>query len=174
MWSPDRLLSWADFKAEPNPAAFEDAHSAITYRPTWVVKSEQDACGAVFFLIADLQIKTEFLPMLSWARPVRDDVMLLHEQGHFDLGKIVADENLDSVRSRLYGQRFPTRGKNEEQCKQFAKEDSAVMVDHEIRHILNVLADRRAKYDLDTKYGADLCEQSRYDGLFGMLRKSRP
>lgn len=170
VWSSSRFLSCSDFKAEPNPSAFEDAHSTINYRPTWMVESVQDACGTVFFLIADLCITTEFWPALSWIRQGSDDQLLLHEQGHFDMGEIVARENLDHVRNNLYRRRFPTRGKNEEQRKQFAKEDSAAIVDLEMKCVRDRLADWRVRYDSDTKYGTDSQEQSKYDALFRVLR----
>ena len=39
-WSDDLFLKWSDFKAEDNPAVFEDSHSVIKYRFTWTVNSE--------------------------------------------------------------------------------------------------------------------------------------
>ena len=168
-WSPGRPLSWADFRADPNPAAFEDAHCAITYRPTWVVDSRQDERGTVFFLIRNLLLTTEFVPHLSWARPARTPVMLHHEQGHFDLGEIVMREGLAAIQSALYGRMFPTRGKNEDQRRQFAKEDSAMLIDSEVRALLGRLGERRARYDAETEYGAN-AQQAGYDEIFAGLR----
>ena len=30
-WTPDFTLKWSDFKAESNPAVFEDSHSVVKY-----------------------------------------------------------------------------------------------------------------------------------------------
>jgi len=39
-WSSDYSLTWSDFKAEYNPAIYEDSHSVIKYRFTWTVNSD--------------------------------------------------------------------------------------------------------------------------------------
>ena len=164
-WSPDLTLSWADFQAEQNPAEIEDAYSAIRYRPRWTVGSEQSVDGSILFEISDLRIATEFWPVLSWARPNCDDVVLRHQQGHFDLGELVMREEVGRVRSSVCGTRFPTRGKNEEQRKQNAREDSALVVESEIRKLGAVLAARQAEYDRDTQHGADSAVQRRFDDM---------
>ena len=40
-WSPDYCLNWSDFKAESNPATYEDSHSFIKYGFTWIVDSDK-------------------------------------------------------------------------------------------------------------------------------------
>ena len=164
-WSPGLTLSWADFQAEQNPAELEDAYSAIRYRPRWTVGSEQSADGSILFEISDLRISTEFWPVLSWARPDCDDAVLCHQQGHFDLGELVMRQEVERVRIFVCGTRFPTRGKNEEQRKQNAREDSALVVESAVRKLDAVLAARQAEYDRDTQHGADSAAQRRFDGM---------
>ena len=173
-WSPDRPLTWSDFEADANPAALEDAYSSITYHPTWTVESEHaDQNGGtdvILFTIHNLQIATMFSPVLSWARPPRSDAMLHHQQGHFDLGEIVMRENLASVRDSVYGRKFETRGKNEDQRKQFAKEDSGRIMASKMQDLCEYLGVRHMQYDKDTRCGADCDEQLRYDNMFASLR----
>ena len=40
-WSQNYCLKWSDFKAESNPAIYEDSHSFIKYGFTWVVNSDK-------------------------------------------------------------------------------------------------------------------------------------
>ncbi|MCG3779025.1 MAG: hypothetical protein JW390_10034 [Nitrosopumilus sp.] len=41
VWSDDTKLTWSNFKAESNPAVFEDSHSAIHYGFTWIIDSDK-------------------------------------------------------------------------------------------------------------------------------------
>ena len=54
--------------------------------------------------------------------------LLKHEQGHFDLAELVKWNNLDKIQNEFYKKKFPTRGQNEEQRKQFAREDSGKLI----------------------------------------------
>ncbi len=170
IWSQSRLLAWSDFKADPNPAVFEDAHSAIRYRPTWTINSGQDEDGRAFFSIVNLHMIVEFHPRLSWARPARDDRLLHHEQGHFDLAELFIRNNIGKIRDILYGRRFPVRGGNVDQCKQFAKEDSGLVVNSETDVLENRLDTVRAEYDTETEYGMHAAGQADYDKIFAALR----
>ena len=60
-WTPNFTLSWSDFQAESNPAVFEDSHSVIKYRFTWVVDSEI-VDKKIVFLINDISLFVEFHP----------------------------------------------------------------------------------------------------------------
>lgn len=170
MWSAKRPLTWHDFKAESNPAIFEDAHSAITYRPTWITGSEEDGDRAVFF-IKDVSVTAEFIPRLSWVRPGHsDDAMLRHEQGHFDMAELVWREWRGRFSGEMSKRRFPTRGGNEEQRKQNARDDSAQIVVPIVDAMKEDLARRRKEYDQETNFGADARRQSWYDAEFARLR----
>lgn len=174
-WSPDRPLLWSDFKADVNPAVYEDAYSAVGYRPEWTVGSvrEDNGDGAgdkILFVIADLHIFTEFRPALSWARPLCGDLELRHQQGHFDLGEYTMREVLSDIRDSLYGRRFPTRGKNEDQRRQLAKEDSVLVIEPAMRVLRDRLEAAQTEYDTVTDHGCDTRAQSKYDDKFATLR----
>ncbi len=170
VWSGQRNLSWYDFKAEPNPAVFEDAHSSIKYRPTWTVNSEKMGSQILFF-IENLEISVEFHSLLSWVREsYADDNLLKHEQGHFDLAELTKNEKLSELQNILYEKKYPTRGQNEEQRKQFAKEDSGKMIFQEVEKLEELLEKRRHDYDEETNFGQILEYQTKYDSIFKKLR----
>ena len=169
-WSKNNFLNWSDFKAESNPAVFEDSYSVIKYHCTWIVDSEQFGRDIVF-LIGNIQISVEFHPVLSWVRESEiSDSLLNHEQGHFDLGELVKRENLNYIQEVFYNKHYPTRGQNEEQRKQFAKEDSTKFIYEKIENLEKILFDRRLEYDKLTNFGQNQEQQQNFDKLFEKLR----
>lgn len=169
-WSKYSFLKWSDFKAESNPGSFEDAHSAIKYRCTWTVNSEKMG-SQILFLIENLQINVEFHSILSWVRTSQSNEQLLnHEQGHFDLAELVKRENEVNLQKTFYGKYYPTRGQNEEQRKQFAKDDSGKIIAKAIEKLEQSLSQRRDIYDTETNYGQNLDKQKQYDAVFDKLR----
>lgn len=169
-WTPEYSLKWSDFKAESNPAVFEDSHSVVKYRFTWTINSEKIAEHIVFF-IEDIHIFTEFHSLLSWVRlSEANDSLLNHEQGNFDLAEMVKNENLLKFHEKFYSKHFFTRGKNEEQRKQFAKEDSGKMINAEVEKLQALYDEKSLKYHDETNFGLNFEQQSRYDLLFKQLR----
>ena len=170
VWMPERFLKWSDFKAESNPAAFEDSHSVIKYRFTWTVSSEK-IDDQIMFLIENIHLSVEFISNLSWFRVSQNTENLLrHEQGHFDLSELVKRENICNLHDRFYGKHFPTRGQNEDQQKQFAKEDSGRMIAMEVEKLETILEKRREEYDAQTEFGQNAEKQLKYDLIFEKLR----
>ena len=171
-WSKDYLLDWSDFKAESNPAAFEDAHSTIKYRYTWTVNS--DSVGnQIRFFIENIGLTTEFHPLLSWVRqPQATSQLLNHEQGHFDLTELLRPEIITKIQNVFVGKKFPTRGQNQEQQKQFAREDSGLLIAKEIEKLEKYLFEKQEEYDKQTNYGQIIEKQQEYDNLFKNLRNN--
>ncbi len=170
VWSNDSFLRWSDFKAESNSAAFEDSHSIIKYRYTWTVNSDKLE-NQILFFIENIQLSVEFHPVLSWVRLSQaNDALLKHEQGHFDLAELVKRENHEKLKNKFHEKQFPTRGKNEEQRKQFAKQDSGKMIAEEIEKLEEILSQRRQEYDVQTNFGQNLEKQLEYNSIFDELR----
>ncbi len=170
VWSNDSFLRWSDFNAESNPAAFEDSHSVIKYRYTWTVNSEKIASQVLFF-IENIQLSVEFYPVLPWVRTLQtNDDLLKHEQGHFDLAELIKRENLEKLQNKFHKKQFPTRGKNEEQRKQFAKEDSGKMIAIEVQKLEEILSQKRQEYDEQTNFGQNLEKQLEYNSTFDRLK----
>ena len=167
--SKDSFLKWSDFEAESNPAVFEDSHCIIKYRYTWTVNSDKME-NQILFFIDNIQLSVEFHPLLSWVRISQaNDDLLKHEQGHFDLAELIKRENLEKLQNKFHEKRFPTRGKNKEQQKQFAKEDSGKMIADEVEKLEQILFQRRQEYDEQTTFGQNLEKQSEYNLTFDKL-----
>jgi len=172
-WSKDRVLTWSDFKAESNPASYEDAHSVIKYRYTWTVNSESVG-NQIKFFIENINLTTEFYPLLSWVRQSQATSNLLkHEQGHFDLAELLRSKIVDHIQNIFDGKKFPTRGQNQEQQKQFAREDSGLMIANEIEKWEKHLCEKQEEYDALTNFGQILEKQLYYDDMFKKLRNSK-
>lgn len=170
VWSKNEFLTWSDYKAESHPGAFEDAHSTIKYRCTWTVNSEKIG-NEILFFIENIILHTEFYPLLSWVRPSQtSDDLLKHEQGHFDLAQSVNIENIKKLQDLFYGKQYQTRGKNEEQRKQFAKEDSGRMIALEVEKLDKYLLEQRYAYDVETDYGKNIEKQKKFNLMFAQLR----
>lgn len=170
MWSAENSLSWSDFKSEANLGAYEDSHSFIKYHYTWTVTSDNVGPKIVFF-IENIQLFTQFHCVLSWVRPNQENPPLLnHEQGHFDLSELIKLQHIDELKNKFKGKFYPTRGANEEQRKQFAKEDSGKMIIKEIEKLEKILSEKRQDYDQETEYGSNQKMQSEYDSIFSKLR----
>ncbi|MCE2614913.1 MAG: hypothetical protein LVO36_03315 [Nitrosopumilus sp. (ex Thoosa mismalolli)] len=169
IWSKDRLLSWSDFKAESNPAVYEDSHSYIKFHCTWTVNSEKMDRDILFY-IENLQLHVHFHTLLSWVRESEiSDSLLLHEQGHFDLAETIRQENIVKFQDTFYEKQFPTRGQNEEQRKQNAKEDSGIIISQELEKLEQILLQKREEYDTLTNFGNNQSEQQKFNQTFASL-----
>jgi len=170
-WSKNNLLHWSDFTAEPNPAAFEDSSSSIKYYHTWTVHSEMSG-DKIYFLIDEVKLTTNFFRHLSWFRPqYASENLLKHEQGHFDLAESFRLEITEKISNKFKNKKFPTRGQNEEQRKQFAREDSGLMLSKELATYAEILMEKRTKYDEETEFGQNLIAQKKYDDALSYLRE---
>ena len=169
-WSKDRPLMLSDFLAESNPGEFADALSTIKYHHTWTVKSEM-IDGRVHYYIDNIHLQTQFLRHLSWIREQNaSQTLLKHQQGHFDLAEWFRPMITERILSKFKGKKFPTRGKNDEQKKQFAKEDSGLMILTELEKYYKDLQSLRKKYDDETEFGLNSDKQNDYDEKFFRLR----
>ena len=168
-WSQNYCLKWSDFKAESNPAIYEDSHSFIKYGFTWIIDSDK-LNGNIIFLINQIKVSVEFHPLLSWVRISElSDNLLKHEQGHFDLAEMLKKDYDKILKNKFYDKVFPTRGQNNAQRKQFAKEDSGKMIANEVDKLTKILSNKREEYDVETNFGKNLEMQLKYDQLFKNL-----
>jgi len=74
------------------------------------------------------------------------------------------------LKNKFYEKQFPTRGKNEDQRKQFAREDSGKMIAKEVEKLEVILFHRRKEYDEETNFGQNLEKQSDYNIIFDKLK----
>ncbi len=171
-WSKGYFLDWLDFQAESNPAVFEDVHSTIKYRYTWTVNS--DSVGnQIRFFIENIDLTAVFHPLLSWVRQSQATPQLLkHEQGHFDFAELLRPEITQQIQNVFNEKKFSTRGQNPDQQKQFAREDSGLLIANEIGKWEKYLFEKQEEYDKQTNYGQIVEKQQEYDIMFKKLRNT--
>ena len=86
LWTPNRKLSWADFKAKPqnNSDAAATTASGISYG----FSAEVNGRGET---IVNYEVNAYFYPKESWYKPsLANDLILSHEQLHFDIAELFA------------------------------------------------------------------------------------
>ena len=98
-----------------------------------------------------------------------NDSLLNHEQGNFDLAELIKRNHEKILASNFYDKFFPTRGQNDAQRKQFAKEDSGRMISNEISELSKIFSEKRKDYDIETDFGKNFDNQSKYNQLFEKL-----
>jgi len=109
--------------------------------------------------------------LLSWVRQSQaSNELLNHEQGKFDLAELFKFNITEEINNMFDGENFSTRGQNPEQQKQFAREDSGLMIASEIEKFEKILYQKQEEYDIQTNYGHVLEKQQEYDYLFKKLR----
>lgn len=85
LWSADKRLRWSDFRGKVPPAAVPAATTAsgISYKYSAnLIHHEVEL---------DFEVNAYFYPNESWYKPeVCDDLILSHEQLHFDISELFA------------------------------------------------------------------------------------
>ena len=171
LWSRNYFLNWSDFQADSNPSAFEDSSSEIKFHYTWTVDSEMEN-GKVYYEIKNIHLSTYFLRHLSWVRRGQNSLNLLkHEQGHFDLAELSRFGIEEHVQNSFHNKKFLSRGKNDEEQKQSAREDSGMMISKELEKWNLYLSKKREEYDRETEFGLNIKSQQEYDNKFAELRE---
>ena len=78
-WSVDRKLTWKDFRAQPDKNSTNAALTSSSIN----IEFGYNNSGLKY------KIKCRFDQNLSWGR-IKNDYILAHEQGHFDIAEIHA------------------------------------------------------------------------------------
>jgi hypothetical protein len=87
-WSKERRLTWSDFKASPDPSS---PNAALTGTSIKFDFSYSSAKGFQY------HISCQFDKTKSWGR-VKNEYILMHEQGHFDIAEIYARKLCKALR----------------------------------------------------------------------------
>jgi hypothetical protein len=74
------------------------------------------------------------------------------------------------LENTFYDKVFPTRGQNDAQRKQFAKEDSGRMILKKINKLTEILLKKREEYDVETNFGNNIEIQLKYTEIFEKLK----
>lgn len=78
-WNASRKLSWADYKASPDPNSDAAASTTTSLSIEYNISSDRFS----------YKIKSRFSKTRSWVLH-KTDYILSHEQGHFDLAEVYA------------------------------------------------------------------------------------
>lgn len=136
LWNANKRLSWSDFKEKKplNARAAAITASGITY--------QFSTSGTSDNIEIDFEISTHFYPNKSWYQPeLCDDVILGHEQLHFDI-------------SELYARKMRKRLANTKLTKNVKAEVKSIY-----REILKELDDFQNAYDDETNFSRNLEQQ---------------
>jgi predicted secreted Zn-dependent protease len=76
-WNPEKKLAWPDFKQRPDPGSPNAALTSTTIKFDYSYSEGK----------LKTQIRCQFDMNRSWGR-IRNDYILSHEQGHFDIAEI--------------------------------------------------------------------------------------
>nr|WP_299341944.1 DUF922 domain-containing protein [Allomuricauda sp.] len=143
-WSPDLKLTWADFKGKIPPAAVPAATTAsgISYRYSAnLIHHEVDL---------DFEVTAFFYPNESWYKPeVCDDLILSHEQLHFDIAELFARK----MRRELERTSFSDNVKAE--------------IRRIYKDILQELQDYQERYDWETNFSRNREKQLEWNERVG-------
>lgn len=134
-WSAIRKLRWSDFKGKPFNAKSELA--VTDYSISYSIHSFGDMLHIV--------VKNCFSPQTSWTKDSTRKLLLIHEQGHFDLVEIYARK----IRQALRNVNF----KYDSVSKQFNRIYA---------YYYDQLNAERDAYDVVTEYSMNLIEQKRF------------
>src|SRR5690606_480735 len=106
IWSADRPLTWQDFRGPVNPNAPPNTAATTAASLSWTYSYELERSrGRCTYRITDIATEALFNPSESWVkRDHATDIVLEHEQGHFDLTQIHKME-LDRAADEIEGRR---------------------------------------------------------------------
>ncbi|HMH33550.1 MAG TPA: DUF922 domain-containing protein [Puia sp.] len=133
-WSAGRRLTWNDFKATPpkNPSAAALTSTAIKIDFGYYNESLQ------------FHIRCRFDKEASWGK-VKNDYVLAHEQGHFDIAEIFARKLNEAL-------------KNYKPDSENVRKD----VNKIYQDLMNQYYERQDEYDRETNYSIDHKKQEEW------------
>jgi hypothetical protein len=134
-WSANRKLRWSDFKGKPYNMK---AELAVTdYSISYTIHSFGD--------MLHISVRDCFSPQTSWTKDTTRKLLLIHEQGHFDLVEIYARK----MRQALRTVNFKFDSVNVQFNKIYTK-------------YYDQLNNERDAYDVVTEYSMNLIEQKKF------------
>jgi predicted secreted Zn-dependent protease len=133
-WSADRKLTWDDFKAPPDKSS---PNAALT---NTAIKIDFSYNNELF----KYHIRCQFDKRNSWGR-VKNEYILSHEQGHFDIAEI-------------YARRLNKTLKDYQPRPESLSKD----INSVYQEIMHQYHDRQTSYDEETRFSIDSQKQSEW------------
>ncbi len=140
-YSPERRLTWADFKGYPaKPTKF-----AAAVFPSFSYEGQPEVIDGIIHL--NLLMKVYVLKSSSWVKePARNAYSLNHEQRHFDIVKLVAER----FKQKLHPGRLTL-------------EDYNSIIQYEYIESFREMNRLQEQYDTETRHGIDEAAQDRWN-----------
>lgn len=142
----NRKLTWDDFTGRPDKS---EPYFAYTH---WNVSQKMDNIRVMgdSVSVGFLEVTLELDPKKSWAKKGNlSDELLVHEQGHFDLGLMCQKEILTLLKQA-----------------RFTKSNLSYTVQNIISSQLTKYDGLMKKYDLETNHSANKEEQKKWNLFF--------
>jgi len=133
-WSSERKLTWQDFKAPPDKNSTNAALTSSRINIDFGYSSS----GLKY------NIKCRFDQNLSWGR-IKNDYILAHEQGHFDIAEIHARKLHKTLKAYKFNSRTVSKDVNEIY--------GAIMKEHHAY---------QSQYDTETDYSRNAEKQNQW------------
>ncbi len=146
----DRLLTWNDFKGEPDKGSPYFANTAWT-----TLYLDQVKFTDTVALLTSFQFTLMLDPKSTWLKPGKgSDALLKHEQGHFDIGYLFMQEVIKNIKTVSFSR------------QNFQKELEAF-----ITKIHQKYTDLNKQYDDETAHSANKEAQEKWNNYFDKERK---
>ncbi len=165
-WHPDRPLAWSDFRgAVPGGAAPQQAATTATslgwgfeIQLEWL----RDDCR---YRITDISVYAAFHPDESWVRPEhRNDDVLAHEQGHFDITQIHR-LMLEDALAPYVGETGACEGTSEQGVSAAVQRRLADTLGEVYQRIMRDHERVQAAYDRETQHSVNAAAQARWQQI---------
>jgi len=174
-WSKDRKLTWADFKGSPDP---DDKHIALTNSIGYRKCDPEIIKNKSGYEIKLVNIKTFalFRKSSSWVKESvlsgqNRNIILEHEQGHFDISEIFRrkfEKELQIASKKTY----LCRGNSPNERQSYAGKKLEKIL-NKIGRVVNVQRDAyNKKYEDETAHGDNSQVQKKYTSEIRSLLKT--
>lgn len=139
-YSPNRPLTWKDFRAEPRASVY-----AAAVLPSFAYEGRTQVINGIIHIY--ITMKVFVVPEGSWAKEnAKDAYALNHEQRHFDIVKLIAEH---------FKQRI--------QPKNLTIEDYNSIIQYEYLEAYREMNKLQNQYDNETQHGIDQAAQTRWN-----------
>lgn len=174
IWDKNKNLKWTDFKKKSYSKDNAAAISAIGFKSKPLIEYTETG-SKLKFKIREMELEAIFIPNFSWVMKningKKRELLLKHEQGHFDLAEEITRKTRSKIINRFQNKIF--RVKEE---KSNDGENDAVLQVNKIRKkietkLQNELESQETKYDKKTNHGLITVYQSKYNKRFKKLRE---
>ena len=165
IWSKDYRLTWDDFQREPITTK-RQAESTVGLRRKIADTEIFEKEDKYFFRLVCDGVSSYFNKKESWVlekqkNASNQELILKHEQGHFNLMEIYAIQYREEIQ-KLCQKTFECFGNSQKERKAFSEKKSKKLLNKIEQIIVIKCNNEQLKYDEITNYGQNEPEQLEY------------